>query len=288
MYIVMGATGHVGAATAAALLKAGRQVTIVTRDRARGEPWIKLGAKVAVADIHDVNTLRRAFQDGTRAFLLNPPASPNTDTDRIERDTVRKIHQALDDSGLEKVVAQSTYGAQPGERLGDLNTLYDLEMGLKSRTIPFVVLRAAYYFSNWDAYVAPVRESGVLSTMFPAHLKLPMVSAQDLGRYAAQLLMENSPSNKMVHVEGPDRYSPSDVAQVFSRVLKRRVVVATTPRSEWKAAYKQLGFSDAAAASYARMTGITADSAYEVPTNPLRGVVPLQEHVEALATFSAS
>ena len=125
----------------------------------------KRSAVVAVCDIRDTDALRDVFRTGRRAFLLNPPADPSTDTDAEERATVASIVAALDGSGLEKVVAQSTYGARPGERCGDLTVLYELEQAL---AIPASVLRAAYYMTNWDAVLPTMRNESVLPTLFPA------------------------------------------------------------------------------------------------------------------------
>lgn len=126
MHIVLGGTGHVGSATVAALLARGEAVTIVTRGGAAAEAWKARGAKLAIADVHDVDSLRRAFQAGKRLLLVNPPADPATDTDAEERWTGAAIVAALEGSELEKVVVQSTYGARPGDRFGDLSTLYEL------------------------------------------------------------------------------------------------------------------------------------------------------------------
>ncbi|MGZ2488243.1 hypothetical protein ACVITL_006828 [Rhizobium pisi] len=105
--------------------------------------WRKRGARTAVVDVRDSDNLRAVFRTGRRAFLLNPNANVSTDTDREEHDTVRSIVTALEASGLEKVVAASTYGAQPGERCGDLNILYDFEQALARVPIPATVQRAA-------------------------------------------------------------------------------------------------------------------------------------------------
>lgn len=83
--------------------------------------------------------------------MLNPPADTTKDTDVIERRTVANILMALEGSGLEKVVAESTGGAQPRDRIGDLNVLWELEEGLSRQTIPAAINRAAYYMTNWDA-----------------------------------------------------------------------------------------------------------------------------------------
>lgn len=54
------------------------------------------------------NARREIFRNGKRAFLLNPPASISTDTQVEEIRAVASIVAALDGSGLEKVVAEST------------------------------------------------------------------------------------------------------------------------------------------------------------------------------------
>jgi len=133
MHIVIGGTGRVGSATARALLKRGEPVTVVTRDAAKGADLSAAGARIAVADIRDAGGLREVFRTGTRAFLLNPPADPSADTDAEERANVAAILEALDGSGLRKVVAASTYGARPGERCGDLTVLHGFEERLFSQ-----------------------------------------------------------------------------------------------------------------------------------------------------------
>lgn len=282
MYIVLGATGHVGSATARALLERGEAVTVVTRSPAKADPLQALGAEVVCADVYDVAAMRRVFERGKRLFLLNPPAAPDTDTDRTEKETVRHLLAALEGSGLEKIVAESTYGAQPGEYLGDLNTLYEMEQGLGRQAIPCSIIRAAFYMSNWDMFAETVREDGVLPTMYPADLKLPMVAPADLGRVAAELLMAPAEEEGVHYVEGPERYTSAEVAEAFSKALERPVSLAVTPREGWEETYRQLGFSEPAARSYARMTAITVDADYDMPDDPVRGRITLEDYIDAL------
>ena len=181
MYVVLGANGHVGSAVAHCLLQRGNAVRVVMRSLDKGERWRELGAEVSVADVRDEGALRSAFRQGSRAFVLNPTADPSTDTNAAELGTVRSILGALRNSGLEAVVAESTYGARPGESLGDLSVLYELEEGLKSQSIPYGIVRAAYYMTNWAGQLNSIRQERVLRTMFPADHKLPMVSTEDIG-----------------------------------------------------------------------------------------------------------
>ncbi|OWO91211.1 NmrA family transcriptional regulator [Rhizobium esperanzae] len=286
MYIIVGGTGRVGSAVAKTLLAGGEAVTIVTRNAEKAGAWRQRGAEVALADVHDVASLREVFRHGKRAFLLNPNADISSDTDREERETVRCLLAAIEGSRLEKVVAQSTMGAQPGEQCGDLNILYELEAGLRSQPIPASIIRAAYYYSNWDAMVRPVTKDGVLSTMLPADLTLPMVAPEDLGRVAARLLQEPIGRIGIHPVEGPERYSPNDVAAAFAAALGRTVRVDVIPREAWEDAYRRLGFSDAAARSYARMTALTVDGP-EYPEDAIRGSISLQTYIDELVRGSS-
>jgi uncharacterized protein YbjT (DUF2867 family) len=282
MYAILGATGHVGSAVVDALLEAGEPVVALTHSAEHGHELRRRGAEIAIVDVRDADALRAVLKQARRAFLLNPPAAVSGDTDVGERVTVAAILAALEGSGLEKVVAESTMGAQPGERLGDLNVLYELEQGLEAQPIPAAWNRAAYYMSNWDMALASAREDGVVPTMFPADFKLPMVAPRDLGRAAARRLRSGLDDVGLRNVEGPARYSTNDVARAFAEALGRPVRTIVTPREQWEEAFQALGFSQAAARSYARMTGATLDGAMVPESETEKGPTRLEDYVAAL------
>ncbi|MCP2635802.1 NAD(P)H-binding protein [Microbacterium sp. HD4P20] len=281
MYIVMGGTGHVGSAAADALLRRGEEVTIVTRSTESASSWQAKGASIAEADINDVDGLRDVFRMGRRALLLNPPADPSEDTDAVERRTVDNILAALDGCGLEKVVAVSTYGAAPGDRIGDLGTLWRLENGLAQQGIPAAVNRGAYYMSNWDGFIAAARESGSLATMLPTDLKMPMVAPADVGEAAAQRLVSDVDDVGIEYVEGPQRYTAADVAGVLAAQLQRDVRLEVVAPDHLEATFAAFGFSPAAASSYAGMTRRTI-STVELPDAPRRGTTTLEQYVKSV------
>jgi uncharacterized protein YbjT (DUF2867 family) len=182
---------------------------------------------------------------------------------------------------LEKVVLQSTYGAQPGAGIGDHGTLYAFEQALRSSAIPSTILRAAYYMSNWDSFLDAAR-SGILPTMLPPDLRLPMVAPADLGQVAAKLLTEPIANTGLHYVEGPKRYTSADVAEAFAEALGRPVSLQVIPRDEWEEAYLDLGFSPPAARSFARMTELTVDGGAEMPDRPVRGNLTLEAYITSM------
>jgi uncharacterized protein YbjT (DUF2867 family) len=288
MYAILGATGHVGSAVVDALLEAGEPVLALVHSAEHGGGLKRKGAEIAVVDVLDVDGLRAAFRQARRAFLLNPNAPVSGDTDIGERATVAAILAALDGSGLEKVVAESTMGAQPGESLGDFNVLYELEQGLEAQPIPAAWNRAAYYMSNWDMALEGARKEGVVPTMFPADFRLPMVAPRDLGQAAARRLTSGLDDVGLRNVEGPARYTMNDVARAFADALGRPVRVVVTPREQWEQAFQALGFSQAAAHSYARMTGATLDAEMVPERETEKGPTALEAYVAALVGASPS
>jgi hypothetical protein len=73
-------------------------------------------------------------------------------------------------------------------------------------------------------------------------------------------------------VEGPQQYCAADVAAAFAAALHRPVETVVIPREQWTHAFKALGFSEAAAQSYADMTAITLDGRYSPPDTPCAAI----------------
>jgi uncharacterized protein YbjT (DUF2867 family) len=139
--------------------------------------------------------------------------------------------------------------------------------------------------SNWDELLDAAGD-GVLPTMIPADMKIPMVAPADLGKAAVRHLLEPPRDQDVHYVEGPERYSPQDVAKAFATALGNSVKVEVIPRDQWIAAYRTLGFSDAAAESYARMTAVSVDSGFAMLEPFERGETTLDEYVGGLVAKS--
>ncbi|MGF6346613.1 NmrA family NAD(P)-binding protein [Variovorax sp. W2I14] len=288
MHIILGATGHVGSALAQALLARNEPVTVVTRKAGKAESLKTKGAHVVEVDVFNTAALHRVIEGGHRLFALNPPAPPSSDTVAEERKSLNAIVAALEGCKLEKIVCESTYGAQPGDGIGDLGVLYDMEQALRQTgAAPVSAIRAAYYMSNWDASLATAQKEGKVHSMYPPDFKLPMVAPHDLGEFAARLMLGAAEASGPHYVEGPERYSPGDVARAFAQALGRPVEVVVTPPEQWEQAFRSLGFSEPAAKSYVAMTRLTLESKEE-PERPERGATSLEEYISALVRKSAT
>lgn len=214
-------------------------------------------------------------------FCSTRPADPATDTDAEERANIAAIAEALQGTALEKIVLASTYGARPGQRCGDLTVLYEFEQLITALPIPVAINRGAYYMSNWIGMLDAVRESGTLSSFFPADLTIPMVAPDDLGAAAARRLLTPATDVGIIHLEEPQRHTPRDVAAAFAEALGIAVKVEEIPRQNWEQTFLGLGFSEPAANSYACMTATVVDEASDQLTDYERGPTSLHEYISA-------
>lgn len=278
-HIILGGTGHIGTALANKLVNARESVMVIGHDPKKAADWTNKGAGFETADILDSGRLRELFSRGKRLFILNPPAPPSTDTVAEETKSMSAILDALEGNKLEKIVAASTYGAQPGNRIGDLGVLYQLEQGLAALQTSLAIIRSAYYMSNWAMVLATVKESGILPTLYPPCFKLPMVAPEDIGDFAAALMQNNETG--LHFMEGPERYSPNDVAAAFSEALDKQVSVASAPEDGWLNTLQKTGFSAQAAEYMINMTKIILQDEYEV-TDPHHGHTTLHNYIKKL------
>jgi uncharacterized protein YbjT (DUF2867 family) len=241
MFAVTGATGKVGGATARALLAAGKSVRVVLRDRARGEKWSRQGCEIVVADSGDAATLAQAFTDVEGVFVMLPPVFDPSPGFAEARAMIAALHAALAQARPAKVVVLSTIGAEASQP-NLLNQLGLLEQSFADLQMPVTFLRAAWFMENaaWD--IEPARNTGVIpSYLQPLDQPFPMIAAGDVGRTAADLLLEDCSGHRVVELEGPRRVSPNDVAEAFAKALGLAVKPEIVARENWDALFRAQG-----------------------------------------------
>lgn len=244
MYAITGITGKVGGAAARHLLSLGLPVRAVVRDAAKGRLWSDQGCEVALADMEDAEALARAFTGVAGAFVLPPSEFDPQPGFPEARAVIAALRQALDAARPARVVCLSTVGAQAAQpNLLSQRTL--MEEALAALPLPVSFLRPAWFLENlaWD--IAQAREQGVLSSYLqPLERAVPMVATADVGRVAAQLLVQEGSVPRFVELEGPERLSQHDIAAALSTALGRPVRAEAVPRENWGAIFRAQGMRD--------------------------------------------
>ena len=254
MFVVFGATGQTGSAVADTLLEKKLPVRVVLRSDKAADAWRAKGADVAFADVIDVGAMTKVLDGAIAVYAMNPPAYHVADMFAVAKDVGAAYVEAITQSGVQKVVLLSSVGSQHATGTGNILTTYFLENIFGTLTIPVTFLRAAGFMENWNGVAAVAAEKGILPSFYsPLDRKLPMVSAVDIGRTAAQALTEDWTGKRIIELHGAADYSPNDVAAAFAVALKRDVQAVVLPESEWQATILGFGASPEAANAWCEM-----------------------------------
>jgi NAD(P)H dehydrogenase (quinone) len=244
MFAITGITGNVGGAVARSLLAAGQPVRAVVRDLHKGEGWTKRGCDLVSADINDAAALSSAFKSAEGVFVLVPPNFDPSPDFREARATAGILRSALEAARPGRVVYLSTIGAQATQ--SNLLTQHTIiERVLGELAIPITFLRPGWFMENCSWDVGPATNNGVIpSFLQPLDKPVPMVATSDIGRVAAELLLETWKGRRVVELEGPHRVTPDEIAATFSHLLGHSVRMEAVPRHTWEPLFKAQGMKN--------------------------------------------
>lgn len=258
MFVVLGAAGKIGRATIGALRRHHVPVRAVVRNPSHAEEFRALGCEAEIADLRDTPALARATKDATAVQVICPTGVRADDASAEMEATIRSIVDALDQVRPESILAISDYGAQLAAGTGITLTFHHLESRLVSVPAALTVLRSAEHMQNWSRLVGRATKTGVLPSLHhPVTKSFPTVSAGDVGLMAADLLLSGSrDALRVVHAEGPNRYSAADVARTLGEIAGREIVARELPRQDWVPALVGGGIST----SYAELVAAMFDA----------------------------
>lgn len=241
MFAVTAITGQVGGVLAASLLARGLPVRAVARNLDKIAAWAALGCETALADMGDASALADAFRGCEGVFILLPPNFDPSPGFPESRAIITAVRSALEQAKPARVVVLSTVGAQAVEP-NLLSQLSLLEKELGDLPMPLTYLRPAWFMENLQWDISTAREQGALpSYLHPLDRAIPMVSIEDVGRVAAELLVEHWSGRRIVELAGPSDVSPMDIAEALGQSLGRVVNAKEVPRASWEANFRAQG-----------------------------------------------
>lgn len=239
MFVIMGVTGQVGGAALGSLKHRGVAVRAVARDPARAQA---LGVETVRGDASEAESLATAFAGAEAAFVMLVPPYQALDVLAESRAMARAIAAAVRSARVPHVVALSSVGAHLSEGNGIVRALHDFEVALADAAPSLVFLRPAEFLENWAATLPAAREAAVLpSGKIALDQRHEAVSALDVGRVAADLMLDPRPGTRIVDLAGPAPCSALDAASVLSRLLGKPVAAVPASREQSMAALVAAG-----------------------------------------------
>jgi uncharacterized protein YbjT (DUF2867 family) len=240
MFLVMGITGKVGGATARHLLKQGKKVRALVRNRAKAMQWANEGVELVDGDWNDATAIVTALKGVGGAFVMLPAVWAPSPDYREAKGVIANYVEALTKVTPPRVVALSSMGAHRTSGVGNVTALSLLEQSLRSLPPPVAFVRAGGFFENF-LYGLQAAQGGTLPVFYnPTNRKSTMVASNDIGAEAPALLTGPAWSGHRV-IELGSMVSADEVAGQLGQVLKLDVKAFAVPRAGWAEAFEQFG-----------------------------------------------
>jgi NAD(P)H dehydrogenase (quinone) len=124
---------------------------------------------------------------------------------------------------------------------------------------------------------------GVLPSFLPKDFAFDMIATADIGRVAAELLLEGTAAPGVVELGGPAR-SMADAAAALSAIVGRPIAVHEAPLEAMAATLTGFGMPKDLAAMYQEMMGavLRGHVAFEGGHRRVQGTTPLATVLQGL------
>ncbi len=242
IFVVAGATGHVGSVVARELLAAGHKVRALVRNVEKARALAGQGAELLAGELSDVRFLSGALRGADGAFLLlPPPANDAQDVRGLQDRTARAEADAVAASGIRHVVLLSSWGAEKAAGTGPILGLHVLEEALKKTGATATFLRAGSFTENLLHMLPAAQHQGILPNFFPPEHKVPTIATRDIAAAAVRALLSPPAATQVVYVLGSHEYSAVDQAAYLSKKLGKEITLLNLPASAASGAIQKGG-----------------------------------------------
>ncbi len=246
LYLVTGATGTQGGATARALLAAGHRVRILTRnpDAAPAIALTQRGAEVAKGDMGEPDSLAAAMRDVHGVFSMQRPDVDGTDSERRHGfalvDAARKagvrhvVHASVCQSGQHASFPRWDDGYWSQKYWTDK---WDVEQAVREAGFAhWTVLKPAFMMENFAEPKAKIlfphlRQGRIITPVRP-DTRLQLIAGDDIGAIAQAAFASPSRFDRECIDLAGDTLTMSEVAAVLGKALRRTVVLQSVSPAE--------------------------------------------------------
>ena len=229
MILICGATGTMGSELTKQLAGQNEAVRALVRSPNKAEWLSSYGVRTVSGDLAQPKTLGPALKDISKVFMLS-----SADPHQVQYQ--HNMIEACKKAAVQLVVKLSALGAAPNSPVQLAQWHYQSEEDLKTSGLPFVILRPSFFMQNLLMNAESIQREGKIYAA-AKNGRIGMVDVRDVAAVAGACLLESGHIGKTYEITGGEAISYSDIARIFSELLKRRISYVEI---NWDEAHKQL------------------------------------------------
>lgn len=219
---VTGSLGHISRPLVQQLVAEGHNVTVISSNADRKSEIESLGANPAIGSIEDVDFLTKTFTGADAVYTMIPPNNymdPDFQLWDYYRRIGRNYKQAVEASGVTRVVNLSTIGAHMSSGNGILSGAHDVAKTLDTlpKNVALTHMRPTSFFYNLYSYMDMVKNMNAIYTNYGT-VKIPFVSPKDIASAVAEELTTPFEGRKIRYVCSEELTGP-ETAEILGEAI---------------------------------------------------------------------
>jgi len=223
--IVTGSLGHISRPLTQELVQKGHAVTVISSKAERQKEIEALGASAAIGTMEDADFLSATFTGADIVYVMETHGAGsffdhNLDLRAVISQIGHNYKQAIQTSGVKRVVHLSSIGAHTDKGNGILAFHYDVENTLKQLPddVSIKFMRPVGFYYNLFAFIPTIKTQGAIISNYSGDTKDPWVSPLDIAAVIAEE-MEKPFSGRTVRYIASDVASPNEVAGILGEAI---------------------------------------------------------------------
>lgn len=289
--IVTGSLGNIGKPLAMELVEKGHRVTVISSKPEKQKDIEALGANAAIGSLEDVDFLGSTFTDADAVFAIVPPNFAQPDQVEYYRRIGSNYSQAIQKSGVKRLVHLSSMGAHLDKGTGFILGSHHTEAILNELSdVAIIHLRPTYFYTNLYGFVDTIKGQGFIGANYGGDDKIVMVHPRDIAAAAAEEIETPATGFKVRYVAS-DEHTANEAAQILGAAIgKPDLKWVTLTNEEMQNGLEQKGIPAHLAANFVELGASIHSGAlrqdYELHKPIVMGKVKLQDFAkEFAATF---
>jgi uncharacterized protein YbjT (DUF2867 family) len=220
--IVTGSLGNISKPLAQELLQKGHTVTVISSNPEKQKDIEMLGAIAAIGSLEDVDFLTSTFTGADAVYCMVPPNNyfdHSLDLIAYYRRLGHHYAQAIEQSGVKRVVNLSTIGAHLEKSSGILLGAHDVQDILdKLPNVAITHIRPTSFYYNLYSYAEMIKEQGFIAANYGADDVIPWVSPIDIAAAVAEELV-TPPEEKKVRYVASEELTGNETARILGEAI---------------------------------------------------------------------
>jgi len=223
--IVTGSLGHISKPLTEELVQKGHEVTVISSKPDRQTDIESLGAKAAIGTMEDADFLSAVFKGADVVYVMETHGAgsfmdPNLDLMAAISKIGNNYRQAIQSSGVKRVVHLSSIGAHTDKGHGILALHYNVENILKQLPddVSIKFMRPVGFYYNMLAFIPTIKTQGAIVSNYGGDTRDPWVSPLDIAAVIAEEI-EKPFDGRTVRYIASDEVSPNEVAGILGEAI---------------------------------------------------------------------